>query len=221
MAKVKIKPSEVKLKEIGQKVKRRLSDTAAQRIEGNGLTLFAMHGFCTLDECSQMVDHINRDRKPSSLFAEHSDKEFRTSDTCYLDHEDPLVAVVDARICTLMGLDARAGEELQGQVYEIGQQYKPHYDWLRRGSSYWEKAVASGGQRSWTAMIYLNEPAIGGETHFPTANLTVKPRLGTLVMWNNMLPDGTPNVAALHAGTPVVAGTKYVITKWFRERFWR
>mgnify|MGYP000364320741 CR=1 FL=1 len=26
--------------------------------------------------------------------------------------------------------------------------------------------------------------------------------------------------ATLHAGKPVLAGTKYIVTKWFREKFW-
>jgi prolyl 4-hydroxylase len=35
-----------------------------------------------------------------------------------------------------------------------------------------------------------------------------------------MLADGEPNVMTLHAGTPVVQGTKYIITKWYRTRPW-
>ena len=38
--------------------------------------------------------------------------------------------------------------------------------------------------------------------------------------WNNMNPDGSPNVATLHEGMPVVKGTKYIVTKWFREASW-
>jgi len=33
-----------------------------------------------------------------------------------------------------------------------------------------------------------------------------------------LLPDGTPNPATLHQGMKVRRGTKYVLTKWFRER---
>jgi prolyl 4-hydroxylase len=221
MAKIRTKTSEERLRDFGKTVSRKLADSPCQRVEGQGLTIYAHHGFLNTDDCAKLVAFIDQDRKPSPLFVEHSDKEFRTSDTCFLDHDIEFIAEIDTRICTLMGLDPRHGEELQGQVYEIGQQYKPHFDWLRRKSSYWEKAAKSGGQRSWTAMIYLNEPALGGETNFPTANLSVRPRTGTLLMWNNMQSDGTPNEAALHAGTPVSAGSKYVITKWFRERFWR
>jgi prolyl 4-hydroxylase len=35
---------------------------------------------------------------------------------------------------------------------------------------------------------------------------------------NNLLPDGRPNPATLHQGMKVRKGTKYVLTKWFRQR---
>jgi prolyl 4-hydroxylase len=120
-----------------------------------------------------------------------------------------------------MGVSYRHGETLQGQVYEVGQQFKPHYDYFLKGASYWDDMQKGGGQRSWTGMIYLNEPAAGGETHFPSAGLKVQPRTAMLVLWNNMDVDGTPNMATLHEGMPVLAGTKYIVTKWFRERFWQ
>ena len=31
---------------------------------------------------------------------------------------------------------------------------------------------------------------------------------------------GEPNHFSLHQGMPVTAGTKYIITKWYRERPW-
>jgi prolyl 4-hydroxylase len=79
---------------------------------------------------------------------------------------------------------------------------------------------ASGGQRTWTAMIYLNDVEEGGATWFPQAGLRVAPRKGLLLAWNNMAPDGSPNTRTLHEGMPVVEGTKYIITKWFRESPW-
>ncbi|MEL6875043.1 MAG: oxygenase, partial [Pseudomonadota bacterium] len=38
--------------------------------------------------------------------------------------------------------------------------------------------------------------------------------------WNNLLPDGSVNDRTLHHGMAVTSGTKYVITKWFREKPW-
>ena len=70
-------------------------------------------------------------------------------------------------------------------------------------------------------MAYLNEPERGGATAFPQLEYQVEPRRGMLLMWNNMRPDGTPNIDTLHAGRPVEKGTKYIITKWFRLNPWQ
>ena len=43
---------------------------------------------------------------------------------------------------------------------------------------------------------------------------------GTLLIWNNLNAEGEPNTNTLHQGMPVLAGVKYVITKWYRERPW-
>jgi prolyl 4-hydroxylase len=61
-------------------------------------------------------------------------------------------------------------------------------------------------------------PEEGGQTAFLRAGIKVTPRLGNLLVWNNLDADGLPNPASLHQGLPVLAGTKYVITKWHRER---
>ena len=78
----------------------------------------------------------------------------------------------------------------------------------------------TGGQRTWTAMVYLNDVEEGGATWFPRAGIRVSPRRGLLLAWNNMNPDGSPNPATLHEGMAVVSGVKYIVTKWFREATW-
>jgi len=50
--------------------------------------------------------------------------------------------------------------------------------------------------------------------------VTISPRAGNMVVWNNLDLLGMPNQASLHRGTPVELGTKYVLTKWYRERPW-
>jgi prolyl 4-hydroxylase len=222
VAKIKPKSPEERMADIGRKTTRRLLQNAdVQSSEGAGLTLHLLQDFLSRDECAALITLINRDRQKSALLSTHSDPEYRTSDSCNLDADDPLVQGIETRICDIMGLNPRQGETLQGQVYEIGQQYKPHFDYFHSSKAYWDDMQQQGGQRCWTSMIYLNEPAAGGATAFPTAGLEVVPRTAMLVMWNNMTADGRPNVSALHAGTPVIAGTKYIVTKWFRERFWQ
>jgi prolyl 4-hydroxylase len=67
-------------------------------------------------------------------------------------------------------------------------------------------------------MIYLNQPESGGATAFNYLDLAVEPRIGDILIWNNMALDGSPNPWTAHEGRPVQAGTKYIVTKWYRER---
>ena len=67
-------------------------------------------------------------------------------------------------------------------------------------------------------MIYLNEPAAGGATGFKLLDMQVAPKLGRLLVWNNMALDGSPNPWTMHSGEPVEDGVKYIVTKWYRER---
>ena len=112
------------------------------------------------------------------------------------------------------------GETIQGQRYLPGQQFKPHNDWFYTSEKYWQLERKRGGQRSWTAMAFLNEVEEGGETHFTEVGVKIEPKPGVLLVWNNANPDGTPNEDTMHAGTPVVKGAKYVFTKWYRTRKW-
>ena len=128
--------------------------------------------------------------------------------------------MVEAKINRLTGIEPTHGETIQGQRYAVGQQFKPHHDFFYTNQPYWPEMEKQGGQRTWTAMIFLNEPEAGGQTFFPNAKVRVTPRTGNLLLWNNLDQYGEPNTFSLHTGCPVEAGIKYVITKWYRERPW-
>jgi prolyl 4-hydroxylase len=171
------------------------------------------------DLCTQLIERIDLNRRPSTIADDKGvDAYFRTSETCDPDGGDPFVATVNARICELLGLPEELSEPLQGQRYAPGQEFKPHTDTFEpTGVDYFEHC-AERGNRSWTAMCYLNEPEDGGATRFKAIGKTIRPAAGKLLCWNNLLPDGRPNPATLHQGMKVRKGTKFVLTKWFRER---
>ncbi|MCZ4238108.1 2OG-Fe(II) oxygenase, partial [Staphylococcus equorum] len=77
--------------------------------------------------------------------------------------------------------------------YMPGQEFKPHNDWFYTSEDYWKSERKRGGQRSWTAMIFLNAVEAGGETHFTEVEIKIPPKPGVLLTWNNALPDGSPN----------------------------
>lgn len=191
-----------------------------QKVPSAKLDLFIRRDFLSADECAAIVALIDAGRRPSTISDFNGDEAFRTSETCDLDSADPHVAAVDAKIVALTGLDPVHGEPMQGQRYEVGQEFKPHTDYFEpRGEDY-RKFCSVAGNRTWTVMIYLNEPGAGGATRFKMIDKIVRPETGKLLAWNNRRPDGGLNPATIHHGMKVRAGTKYIVTKWFREKPW-
>lgn len=206
---------------IGAWVKARLlRNPDAVKIDCEGLDLFVVRRVATTAECEEIIAHIEQGLTPSRLMGSNGDPEFRTSSSCNVDPEEPLVRRLEAKIHGVVGIQQELGETVQGQRYLVGQQFKPHYDYFHETSEYWPIEQASGGQRTWTAMLFLNEPEGGGHTDFTQAGVSLRPRTGNLVVWNNLTPEGELNPRSMHTGTPVTAGVKYVVTKWYRERRW-
>ncbi len=206
---------------IGHGVRKRLEgNPMVSRIDAPHLDIYGRHAFLSPQECAVLRAQIDAGAKPSTLFSGSSNPEYRTSSSCNLSPWDPVVEGITARIVAMLGVDAANGETLQGQRYEASQEYRPHCDYFPVTADYWPAMRKSGGQRCWTAMIYLNTVEEGGETHFLQSEFMVPPREGMILVWNNLDREGAPNRFSLHAARPVVAGTKYVVTKWFRERPW-
>ena len=176
--------------------------------------------FLTPERCAELIALIDANRRPSTLLSDNPDHGFRTSDSCDMDRWSPFVRPIDESIANLLGIDPDHGETMQGQRYAPGQQFRAHHDYFHDTESYWTDVAKQGGQRTWTAMIYLNDVPEGGATWFPQAGLKVSPKRGLLLAWNNMTADGSPNAATLHEGMAVVEGVKYIVTKWFREGLW-
>ena len=203
--------------EIGAAVRARLAEAGAEKLPAVGFELYRVRGFADAEQCAALVGLIERDLFPSGVLGKEIPG-FRTSKSCNLSARDAPVEAFEAKVSALVGIARPFGESVQGQRYEVGQQFKPHHDFFHKGESYYEDVAQTGGQRTWTAMLFLNRPEAGGYTNFPQAAVRAAPEEGTLLVWNNMTPDGRPNRNSLHQGMPVEAGRKYVLTKWFRER---
>ncbi|GLR46717.1 prolyl hydroxylase family protein [Sphingomonas astaxanthinifaciens] len=193
------------------------SRDGVQRVPNPALELFMVRDFLNAGERAELIAMIEAQRRPSTLADDFGEAAFRTSETCDLSARDPLVAAVNGRISALLGLDDRLGEPIQGQRYAPGQEFKAHTDTFEPAGADFYTHTAVSGQRTWTAMIYLNDVEDGGATRFKTIGKTIQPEAGKLVAWNNLLGDGRPNPATLHQGMKVRRGVKYILTRWYRE----
>lgn len=197
-----------------------MAHPGVQRVPSPKLTLFISKDFLDRATCAAVCAEIDGKRRPSTVSDYNGDDAFRTSETCDLADHDPLVVDIDRRIHELTGLNMAHGEPMQGQRYAVGQEFKGHTDYFEPSGADFQKFCAESGQRTWTVMIYLNDVEAGGATRFKAIDKIVQPEVGKLLAWNNLRADGSVNPSTLHHGMKVRAGTKYVITKWFRERPW-
>ncbi len=191
-----------------------------KRLPSPKLELLQMPEFLSPDHCDALMELIDRDRRPSTIADPNGDDYFRTSETCDLAVVDAAVAELEQMLSALCGIDPAFGEPIQGQRYAQGQEFKAHTDYFEPGGADFEKFCSVAGQRTWTFMVYLNEVAAGGATRFKSIGKTFQPERGKLLCWNNRKANGEVNPATLHHGMKVRKGTKYIITKWYREKEW-
>jgi prolyl 4-hydroxylase len=130
--------------------------------------------------------------------------------------KNELVRRIEARIERLFHWPAENGEGVQVLQYRPGAEYKPHYDYFDPAAPGTATILTRGGQRVGTVVMYLNEPEKGGGTTFPDAGLEVYPKRGNALFFSYDKPH--PSTKTLHGGAPVVAGEKWIATKWLRER---
>jgi prolyl 4-hydroxylase len=190
----------------------------AQRIPLPTLEIFSIDEFLDAEMCDWLIKLIDENALPSKIVDSNGDAKLRTSYSCDLSHEDSVVRALNAYLHEAAGIAQMFGEPIQGQRYYAGQQFKPHADFFNPNGESFHENCAIFGQRTWTMMIYLNVPEAGGATRFTNVKKSFRPATGKLLGWNNITPDGLPNMASMHQGMPVQKGRKYIITKWFRER---
>ncbi|WP_232493818.1 prolyl hydroxylase family protein [Novosphingobium kaempferiae] len=210
------------LARIGMAVRERLAgQPAARRFPEDRAEIYAIDNFLPIASCARLMALIDAVACPSALVDDALWSDYRTSYSGDIDETDNCVRDLEERLSAITGITPTCGEAAQGQRYLCGQYFHEHCDWFDTTAGYWRNERHCGGQRSWTAMIYLNAVDEGGITDFTRIALSIPPCAGTLLLWNNALPDGTPNPWTMHAARPVVRGTKYVVTKWFRARTWQ
>ncbi|MGC1270087.1 MAG: 2OG-Fe(II) oxygenase [Croceibacterium sp.] len=197
-----------------------MAQPALRRVPSPKAELHQMPQFLPPGLCAELMALIERDRRPSTIADPNGDHYFRTSETCDLDAALAPVQDLERRLLALHGIDPAHGEPIQGQRYEVGQEFKSHTDYFEPGGADFDRFCSVAGNRTWTFMIYLNDVEAGGGTRFKVIDKIFRPETGKLLCWNNKRPDGSLNPATLHHGMKVRRGVKYVITKWYRERPW-
>lgn len=185
--------------------------------------VFTISGFVPPPVCAWLIEQARprlqevRVNKPSDGssrldYRSNSGAGFSVVDT------DLVIQLVHARIAAATGLPAPQQEPANVLHYEPGQEYKPHFDFLDPRVPIFQQQISVIGQRVATFLIYLNDDYEGGETAFPRLDWSFKGRVGDALAFWNVGADGRPDPKTLHAGTAPLAGTKWLFSKWLRDR---
>ena len=174
------------------------------------------------EECEQMIDASRRRLQRSTVVnAETGAYDVHAERTSHGTHfergENPLVTRIEKRIGELTGCPVEHGEPLQVLHYLPGAEYKPHFDYFDAAQPGNDQVLAMGGQRIATVVMYLNDVEAGGSTVFPSLGLDVLPRRGSALYFAYSGAAGETDPRTLHGGSPVVAGEKWIATKWLRQ----
>jgi len=189
--------------------------------------VFVFHNFLSEEEC----DHIITLSKPflqrSTVVDNNSEQskvdDVRTSQGMFFpgNMNDPIIDNIEERISLLTLIPRENGENIQVLHYTQGGEYKPHHDYFDDRTVGGNAHYKRGGQRVASFLMYLNTPEEGGETIFPTANLSVTPKKGDALLFFDCNLDGTTDPMTLHGGSPVTKGEKWLATKWLRQNLFK
>jgi prolyl 4-hydroxylase len=173
------------------------------------------------DECDALIaaakPRLNRSLTVATKTGGEELNADRTSNGMFFRRdENDVVKTLEARLAALVNWPIENGEGLQILHYRPGTEYKPHYDYFDPNEPGTPTILKRGGQRVATIIMYLSEPEKGGGTTFPDVQLEVAPKRGNAVFFS--YDRAHPSTKTLHGGAPVIAGEKWIATKWLRER---
>jgi hypothetical protein len=136
-----------------------------------------------------------------------------------LGQMDVVVQVIRARIAAASNLPLPVFESPQIMRYRVGEEFRPHFDFLDPAHGGHGPQLERFGQRIATFLIYLNDDFEGGETVFPRAGFSHRGRKGDALLFANVdAATRAPDPLTLHAGQPPTRGEKWIFSQWIRDR---
>jgi prolyl 4-hydroxylase len=185
-----------------------------ERIHDGPPAIYLVHDFLSDHEADFLIN-VAESCLSRSLVGGNVETAGRTSDSCYFEQYH-LPGLME-KVTSLTGKPLAHCEYPQVAKYQAGQQYRQHYDgFSNRGGPTARKELTYGGNRIATVLIYLNNVAWGGETHFLWTDLKIRPTKGAALVFFPSAANGEFDVQTMHAALPAV-DTKYVSQIWVRE----
>lgn len=180
--------------------------------------IYIINDFLNYEECAYLR-FIAKDKLRQSLVGKGLKNVIRTGSSCFIstESEEPL-KLIEKKIKLLFPNDQLGIIKSFNIInYKLHQSYAYHTDAYNvddKGIAidFAGKAIR---QRKYTAICYLNEVDEGGDTRFELLNINIKPKMGKLLVFKNVLQDSNKvDRRSLHGGLPVIKGEKWIMTTW-------
>lgn len=172
--------------------------------------------FLSQAECKDIIHSAKGKFKQSSVSGEPNINYSadRTSSSATLS-DSHTVMKIKQKVSDLCNIPMNHIEPLQVVRYTCNQFYKPHLDYFNPT----EPTVKKYGQRVLTLFVYLNEDAPQAGTHFPALDITIFPKTGKALVFNNTTAGKTDS-RTLHQGLSVQSNyqIKYGMNIWVRSK---
>tara|TARA_Y100001938_G_C8031070_1_gene400663 strand:+ start:185 stop:784 length:600 start_codon:yes stop_codon:yes gene_type:complete len=182
---------------------------------------WVIDGIVSDETCNKIIEHGKPSMKPSTTLDPYI-PDYRTSSNTFAYYgNNKAVDEVAHLVCDFIQYPVENFEGMQIVHYNPGEYYKTHHDYFEKNTDHYESEIARGGQRTWTAFLYLNDVSKGGETNFPYVNFTVKPKRGTMILWMNTNQNGEVIDDSLHEALSPKSGEKWGANIWVREKKFR
>lgn len=202
----------------------RLLAPPARKMMSERPRIIVYPGFASPSECNWAIARARDRLKPARVLhgrlAGQTVNPVRDNSAIgfQLHEMDVVIEILRARIAAATRLPVPIFEPVQVLHYAVGQQFRPHHDFLDPEAPAFAEQIRQLGQRIATVLVYLNDDYEGGETAFPKAGVSYRGRTGDALFLANVGRDGRPDPLTLHAGTPPSSGEKWVMSQWIRDR---
>lgn len=186
--------------------------------------LINFKGLLNKNECSEIRELIdtnldNLDSRSTIVGGNQKEiNDIRTSKTFWLKHnQTTTLDKLSQYISKIVGIPLSNAEKFQVARYDEGGEYGVHMDHVEEFNG-----LECGG-RVCSFIVYLNDDFSGGSTNFPEINVSVEPVEGLGLYFRNVREPVTstnkfnlkPDFDAIHKGSVVSNGKKYILTLWF------
>ncbi|MFP3462666.1 2OG-Fe(II) oxygenase [Arthrobacter globiformis] len=180
-----------------------------------------MDDFLNVEECARLTDDLQhiywwdspviRLDSQRGLVSGHSiSRTSSTTDETWLSDESrEVLRSVEQKLAVDFRVPIEHFEPWQLARYRKGERFEEHHDSGFFTGDQW-------GERTISVLIYLSASPTGGSTYFPALKQRFQPVTGRLLVWPDLLPDGSVDHRMRHIACPA-RRVKTIVSTWVRE----